>query len=388
MRNIPFGENVAARITVMRQEDPSGISDELQDGNMLPRLCEFAGAGACEKACQLKLMPDDTIAEFNSCAEGNILSALAEVGVVPENFAMVAATKDRVGFADSLKELGASTHEDGYTMVPACNAFFFRPGKDRTAGSYRNLTHVAMRMADCGDVVYSLKDREGQDVIGIAHFSRTNMRGPSEYMHEVDGKKVSWGEYVLAQAVAHYGADLSTVQIRLVAAVEGRNFIHSYKNLEAMWNHFPGWDELGFMHPTGFTEFDCLIDYREMIAWQLTQSIQDPALKLHPRQVDTSAVIDTGNLRLGHASHHAATKGIIPHGRDMYILGLNEQKYILTRQKELRQLHAVRSWGAGNIDKILGGEATPEDLEYFSRLYAAGLKEFKDLSARLAALNR
>src|SRR5262249_20991541 len=151
--------------------------------------------------------------------------------ISPENFAMVAATQDRVVFGDAITEAGASQHEDGYTVVPNCNAFFFRPGKDVANDGEHSLTNVAMRMADCGDLIYTFQDRNGDDVVGISHFSRTNMRGPSAYMHELDGTMVSWGEYVLGNAVAHYGADPAAINIRLVAAVEGENFIHHYTDL-------------------------------------------------------------------------------------------------------------------------------------------------------------
>ncbi len=59
------------------------------------------------------------------------------------------------------------------------------------------MTHAAMRMADCGDVIYTFADWDGNDVVGISHFSRPNMLGPSAYKHEIHGKKVSWAEYVL-----------------------------------------------------------------------------------------------------------------------------------------------------------------------------------------------
>ncbi len=319
MKSIELNERLVAGITQMRVGGEFGAnSDQLVDGNMIPRLCEFAGAGACAQVCQLKLNSAQET-EPKLCAENNIVDALEAEYINPENFAMVAATKDRIGFGDSVQELGAKTHEDAYTLVPECNAFFFRPGKDMTDGRHRRLTHAAMRMADCGDVLYSFPDKNGDDVVGIAHFSRTNMRGPSAYMHELDGKKVSWGEYVLGSAVQHYGADPAAIIIKLAAAVEGKNFIHRYKDVQNMVAHFPGWAELGFMHPQSVEDFDCLIEYREMIQWQLRDSIQDPNLQLDQKQIDTKDAIDTGDLSLGHASHHWGEKGVIVKGRDLML---------------------------------------------------------------------
>jgi hypothetical protein len=140
-------------------------------------------------------------------------------------------------------------------------------------------------------------------------------------MHELDGEKVSWGEYVLGSALGHYSANPETVDIKLVAAVEGKDFVHHFATGEKMEKYFPSWSELGFMHPEGAEDFDCLIDYHEMIGWQLTESIQNPALRLSANQVNTEEVINTGDLSLGHASHHAAQRDKIVHGRDMYIVG-------------------------------------------------------------------
>lgn len=323
MRTVEINESVQAVVTQMRDGAAYGNASELIDGNMIPRLCQFAGEGACAATCQLDALRQraEVANPSKECAEANIVEALATIDVKPENFAMVAATKDRVGFADSLAALEATRHHDGYSMVPGCNAFFFKPGKDQGVDSLNPLSHVAMRMADCGDVIYTGKDRDGEDFVGIAHFSRTNMRGPSAYIHELNGQKVSWGEYVLGSAVEHYGADPASMRVRLVAAVERDDFVHHYPDTEAMEKHFPGWEELGFMHPARETDFDCLIDYREMIAWQLTESVQNPALVLKSEQVTTVGAINTGDLSLGHASHHAASKGVIAHGRDMYIVG-------------------------------------------------------------------
>lgn len=375
MKSIEINADVTASVTQMRLGSEFGSSpDELLDGNVLPRLCAFAGSNACAEACRLKLLETaESIPKM--CAEENILGALDELYVNPENFAMVSATKDRVGFADQLEALGSSRHKDGYTVVPECNAFFFSPSKDMTHNRFRRLTHVAMRMADCGDVIYTFQDREGDEVLGIAHFSRTNMRGPSAYMHELDGRQVSWGEYVLGSAIDHYGADPASVKVKLVAAVEGKNFIHHYNDDAQMEAHFPGWNELGFMHPAEAKDFDCLIDYREMIRWQLLDSIQNPAHKLTAEQIDTTGPIDTGNLTLGHASHHAATHEKIAHGRDMYILGLSPKNTLSSRIDEVTRLQQGRSWALGTF-----WEMSDEDRDSFTELYRKGSRELDRLT--------
>ncbi len=382
MKSIPITAEFDAVVTQMRDGAAYGATaEELVDGNMIPRLCQFAGEQACAQTCQLRAENvEDPSGKL--CASENILTSLRTSYISPENFAMVAATQDRVLFGDTMDDNGATRHEDGYSLVPNCNAFFFRPGKDKTHNGHRNLNNVAMRMADCGDVIYNFNDEQGEEVVGIAHFSRTNMRGPSAFVHELGDKKVSWGEYVLANAVEHYGADPASMKIRLVAAVEGENFVHHYADRNGMEAHYPGWDELGFMHPSSDTDFDCLIDYREMIQWQLTDGISNPSLRVPMENITLEGAIDTGDLTQGHASHHAASHGDIAHGRDMYMVGLNKRAGIAARINELEKLQNGRNW---TMDTF--GEMSDVDYNTFSDLVRVGEKELGMLRQAAEALS-
>jgi hypothetical protein len=316
MKTVPFGESAETIITQMRVGNEFGTdAEQLVDGNMIPRLCQAVGANACAKACQLQGIERQEAGVL--CAENNINTALNAFGVKPENFVLAAATHDNVHFADALSDTKAIKSPEGYTQVPETNAFFFRPDIDKLIDS-QPVKALGMRMADCGSVNYEMEDREGNLVLGQAHFSRTNMRGPSAFMHELEGEKVSWSDYVLGNAIEHYGADPAKVKVFLSAAVEREDFVHHYENLDKMEAHFPGWNELGFMHPQGEENFDCLIDYREMIEWQLRGSAAKFDFTLKPS--DLSKAVNTGDLSLGYASHHASTKGVIEHGRDLYMI--------------------------------------------------------------------
>ncbi len=315
LKRIPVTFMTEANISTMRAGDAFGEGvQELESGNMIPRLCtaaeKVAGSEACRQVCQLNPVGRQEAGVL--CAENNIRSVIDALGTTPDQFVMVGATADEVGFGFSEEIV---ENNEGYMQMPGYNAFFFRPGID-------GLSHAAMRMADCGAVIYEFEDRDNELVVGIAHFSRTNMRGPSAYEHELNGRKVSWAEFVLGSAMEHYQAEVESVRIELVAAVEGKDFIHHYEDQAAMDRHYPGWKELGFMHPAADTDFDCLIDYCEMIEWQLGQSIQSPMLRQKLRQIRVNNAINTGDLSLGHASHHWASKGAIAHGRDMYVVGL------------------------------------------------------------------
>lgn len=326
-----FGNETVTAVSVMRREGSFGSdAEQLQDGNTIPRLCLAIGEKACANGC--KLSSEERKSAGVMCAENNITSVLTEINVRPDNFVLAAARRekaedgtefDNVFFADALEDTKAYVSPEGYVQVPAANAFFFRPEVDSLPNGEK-VTALGMRMADCGSVNYEMRDAEGNLVLGQAHFSRINMRGPSKFEHEVDGKRVSFGEFVLANALAHYGADPHSVKIKLTAAIEGKDFIHHYDNLDKMEAHFPGWNELGFMHPEPGkeTDFDCLINYREMIDWQL--AIAALKLGVPPENISTEEAINTGDLSLGHASHHWASKGVVAHGRDLYIVGVDK----------------------------------------------------------------
>ncbi|MCW1907980.1 MAG: hypothetical protein KIH63_001425 [Candidatus Saccharibacteria bacterium] len=311
-------ENTAVAVTVMRHNEAFGADPtELEDGNMIPRLCAAVGAGVCARACQLE--GNERAEVGKACAENNIAAALESFGVQPEQFVLAGATKDIVRFGDSLSIKEVKQSSEGYSQVPDTNAFFFRPGID-TLPNGNFIEATGMRMADCGAVNYQLTDHDGNQVVGMAHFSRTNMRGPSKFEHTFHDEQASWSDTVIGSALEHYQADPSSVSIYVSAAVEGKDFIHHYDNVETMEEHYPGWNELGFMHPLGdqTEDFDCLIDYREMIGWQLEGSAHRFGFTLHDSQLESA--INTGDLLLGHASHHAATHDEIAHGRDLYMV--------------------------------------------------------------------
>lgn len=312
-------DNVAVvAVTVMRNGREQGIDrSELKDGNTIPRLCQAFGETACAQTCQLPSSAKTDV----MCAESNITTAIEGFGSTPERFLIVSATEDTVKFGDDLDE--STVSPEGYGILPASNAFFFRPGID-IGPSGEPLDTFAMRMADCGSVNFKFRDKNQDVVLGQAHFSRPNMRGPSAFKHDlVSGEKVSWAEHILEQAIEHYGADPSNIKIFLTAAVEGKDFIHNYDSTDKMEEHFAGWSELGFMHRDDKTG-DTLIDYREMIAWQIKQAKQ--RFGLREQNLNLDQAVNTGDLSLGHASHHWASKGAIVHGRDMYVIG-NDMKF-------------------------------------------------------------
>ena len=55
MKTIPISAEFDAAVTQMREGSAfGGTAEELHDGNMIPRLCHFAGEQACASVCQLR----------------------------------------------------------------------------------------------------------------------------------------------------------------------------------------------------------------------------------------------------------------------------------------------------------------------------------------------
>ncbi len=328
------GERVA--ISVMRNGNAFGDkSDGLQDGNVSPAFCLAFGKEACKLACQ---NIGQNTAEPKMCAEENLSVAIETFGVSADRFALVIANADNVKFGDETVRDKEPKGEGTYTKVEDSNAFFFRPGYDRTADG-EPLLAAGMRMADCGALVVRFSDDEGRLVHGMVHMSRTNMRGPDAYKdeHVLNGKKVFWAEYVLGSAIEHYGTDPSQVSVRLLASVDQGTFIHNYANEAKMEAAYPGWDKLGFMKRKDdkAEDFDCAIDFRGMIGWQLGQAVK--TLGLEPNLLDLEGAINTGVLESGFASHYLAArrKLLVAEGRDLYLIGITNAEWQKNRIRYL-----------------------------------------------------
>jgi hypothetical protein len=267
------------------------------------------------------------------------LSVIIEtIGVKADRFALVIANADNVKFGDASTLDEESKAEGTYTKVEGANAYFFRPGYDRTVDG-QPLLAAGMRMADCGALVARFIDGEGRLVHGMVHMSRTNMRGPDAFKetHVLNGKKVSWAEFVLGTAIEHYGANPSQVSLRLIASVDKETFIHNYTSEAKMEGAYPGWARLGFMNKKDdkTEDFDCAIDFRGMISWQLKQAVE--SLGLASSLIELDYAINTGVLESGNASHYLAArrKLLVAEGRDLYAVGITDTEWEKSRLRYL-----------------------------------------------------
>jgi len=219
-------------------------------GNVVRRACAIGGE-ACKAACLLaeawQQFDDDTTSREQvteamndrTCADINLHLSLQGLGLRPEEVLMIGVTGNDVGFADKLDEYDKlSDNPYGWRELPGYNAFFARQGEVEALGR---------RLADCGDVNFEFKDREGKPVFEFEHGTRTDMFGSNQYAFEKDGEKMSFTEYSLREAIEHYGAEPASIHIKLAAAIQGHNFVKHFDGREKMEEHIPGWYDDGFV---------------------------------------------------------------------------------------------------------------------------------------------
>jgi hypothetical protein len=215
-------------------------------GNVLRRLCQHGCQDGCSIRQQMK--ENDSVVEVfemlqsveseRSCADLNLAKGIGKLGLKRDQVLMVGVTKNKVGFADQLDEYDVQQNPEGWRELSGFNAFFARTDEESALGR---------RLADCSDINYEFTDAEGKSVIGFEHGTRTNMTGESDLQYERDGKKVNFTEYVLGQAIDHYGADPQTIKIKLAAAIQGRNFTFTFTDIFKMEEVLPGWYSGGLL---------------------------------------------------------------------------------------------------------------------------------------------
>lgn len=321
----PVGESTVH--TISRMRDEAGVPET---GNVVRRACMVAGEQACKQVCQLRseyeLLEEDTTAretitqaiEARSCADINLRQKIQILGLKPEEVLMVGVTGDRVGFADQLDEYadGLKQNPYGWRELPGFNAFFARVDE---AGA------LGRRLADCADINFEFTDRDGQTVFGFEHGTRTNMRGSSRYKFEKDGVPMSFTEYAMREAMEHYGADPSSVRIKLAAAIQGHNFVKRFTDREAMEGHLPGWYADGFVANISnpdWREGDEVVqsdtwhaDTRGMIIRDLSEAMA--RLGIPESNLTSEGIIDPGDSEGVHSSHEFRDK--YGDTRDLYI---------------------------------------------------------------------
>ncbi|HVC35880.1 MAG TPA: hypothetical protein VNE40_00330 [Candidatus Dormibacteraeota bacterium] len=312
------GDNTLAYITRMRQpvevgEVPSG---ELLVGDILRRTCKLGGTACAGSGCQA---PEGYSNIDRLCSDLNIKDVTERLGIEAKDLLMVGVTADGAGFYDKLDSYGESvkTNSVGIRELPGYNAFFAKASEGVVLGA---------RLADCGFAAIEFKDDQGEDVLGFVHMTRPNLQGESKLGFEVNGQPAGSFEYFMHEALAHYGGDIATAKVHLVAAIKAENFQHTFKDEDGQRpeDKFPGWIDQGLLvnrSDSKWTQGDSINStdvwepqYREMLRWQITRS------GITSEQLSEEDMIDPADLELGHASNHAGAHGKMPDARDAYLV--------------------------------------------------------------------
>lgn len=295
------------------------------------------GGEACTKTCALhSSLIERAQANIDAkCADENLTQVITELGTHPENIFMVGVTADGVGFADEVdddkeKYPYKANEKADVKELAGFNAFFAREG-DTIAGD--EVVALGRRLADCGDINLEFLDKDGNKVMGFMHMTKPNLQGEGALKYEYKGEKIGSFEYFLRSAMDHYGADLSSVQVRVAAAIRPENYSNYTFTDEAQMDDpktgFPGWKVMvnekgeGFIRNRNNTNwkpgdpFDpsdkWIIDFEAMLRWQMAR-VKD----LKPDQINWEDAIDAGDKGSPHASNTRGRENPDINGRDAY----------------------------------------------------------------------
>ena len=309
-------DNSLVMISRMRQPVMAGEvpSPELLVGDILRRTCRLGGTACAAEGCKV---PEGYDNVDKLCSDMNLGNLIEQIGVKRESLLMVGVTADGVGFYDRMPDYEdkVKTNSVGIRELPGYNAFFARTSERAVLGA---------RLADCGFAAIEFKDAAGEDVIGFVHLTRPNLQGESALKFEVEGRPAGCFEYFMHEAMQHYGADISSVKVRLVAAIKGENLPNTFRDGKGPDDVYPGWFAQGMIINTAHPDWQpgdpigpddvWLPQYREMVRWQILRS------GIAPEHLDETGMIDPADLELGHASNHAGAHGKMPDGRDAYLV--------------------------------------------------------------------
>jgi hypothetical protein len=309
------GEETIAYITRMREPVAPGEvpKKELLVGDILRRTCALGGKACAAEGCQA---PEGYNNIDKLCSDLNIKDVTERLNIKAEDLLMVGVTADGFGFYDQLESYSDNlkTNSVGIRELPGYNAFFAKASEKVVLGA---------RLADCGFAAIEFKDRDGEDVQGFVHLTRPNLQGESKLGFEVDGKPAGCFEYFMHEALEHYGGDINSVNVHLIAAIKAENFKHTFTE-KGPEDLFPGWIDQGLLINSSNPNWrpgdeinpndEWEPQYREMVRYQIMRS------GIKPEQLNEANMIDPADLELGHASNHAGAHGKMPDARDAYLV--------------------------------------------------------------------
>jgi hypothetical protein len=284
--------------------------EELRAGNILGRLCPAIGAGACQA-------PEDYDNSDKLCAARNSSEVFDSLGIPKERiFTAAVCGSANVAFLDASVRDSMLEPENGYKTFT------------QTDGLFGPVEYAkACRLADCGLLVVSGKDRHGDEFNGFIHATRLNMNGNDQFK-DSSGHPVGGVTKMLQEMRDHYRP--TELSLDLVAGISLDLYVFDFtpsaadlakdetvtaeQKREAL---FKGWHEKGWITPQ-----------LKNGAWDgrhwnvdMYAAVEDQVERAGLGDVySESAMITDGSLESGHASNRAGKHGRVAEARDFYIV--------------------------------------------------------------------
>lgn len=299
-------------VSISREPGLDAAGEPYQEslaGNMLPRLCQFAGQGACAAACQA---PEDYPNQAKDCAVQNGHEFFAPLGV---NIADVRLGKVCGGATVAFTDRDEPTrNNEGYLWYPDVDAVV---GYDDTV--------KACRLADCGLLVVTGMSREGRPFDGFIHATRNNLNGTDQFVGH-DGLPIGGITKMLGEIQQHYAP--YNMRVELVAGIAPQLYLFDFMPTEQDIQDCPditaeskrealfkGWYRQGWIQPhaPNGAEWDGKTYQVDMIA-----AIRDQVAAAGLQDFYRENVLLDGNLVDGHASNRGGKAGRVAQSRDFY----------------------------------------------------------------------
>lgn len=316
-QSAPVASETIAFISQSRQATlvpEQGPSVEPLAGNMLPRLCQFAGAGACEMACQAPAAHNN---DRKDCATANCHELFDALGIDPKDVYQGGAVGGtNIAFIDNTDPHTLPRGPEGLKYFAKTDAVF----------GYSD-TIKGCRMADCGMLVVSGKDKDGWSFDGFIHATRHNLNGDDQCA-TAEGEKVGGVELMLRSVTEHYQP--SQVTVRLASGITPENYIWDFTPSPEMLakqpeltaeeqreSKFRGWFTNGWLRPH---LADGTWDGRKYEVNMLAAIRHQVERAGYGDVYEEAMSFEGGNPLTGHASNAAGKHGLIPEARDFYVV--------------------------------------------------------------------
>ncbi len=313
-------------------ENPEHVRD---DGDVLPRTCMARMAVSACADCIYYNEYSETANQDKICSERNLIDVVSRQGLEMDDVLLVSVTANGIGFYDELTDDKVTINEfGGYEQTKGYNAFFARSSEKKA---------LAGRLADCGFVAIDFEDKDGEQVNGFIHITRTNMQGIGSESFGVGDEKHHFVREALLQAAEHYGVEVADMKLNLAAAID--KLVYKFKSTDELTAEqnmdklFAGWFDMGLLQNTANPNWQRGDEINPDDVWEADyHAMCEHLLKtsgVEESNIDLSSVLNPGDSSLGHASNAAGKHGKRPEARDLYLVSTSRQMNNFNKAAEL-----------------------------------------------------